>query len=211
MTSWLVVSPQREDDEALRATAWVARKTIDHAEEPPESLLDSAATRENFERSLAENPGLAGIAFFGHGGEDRLFSADRAPESEGPALIDPENVALLRGRWVHAFACNSGKELACHAIRSGAQIYVGYRRPLDAGWDCPPSAEHQFIRLVTSTTLALLSGERDERTLRSKVSAAADDFFEALEALPDDQRSKGWMWLHALSQQLVDGMVVAHP
>ena len=211
MTSWLVVSPLRDDDVALRATDWIARKTIECAAETPESLLDSAATRADFERRLAENPGLAGIAFFGHGGEDRLFGAERAPGAAGPALIDPDNVTLLRGRWVHAFACNSGQILAHLAVRSGAQIYVGYHRPLDAGWDCPPSAEQQFLRLVTCTTLALLSGERDERTLRRTVSAAADDFFEALEALPDEQRSGGWLWLHALSQQLVDDMVVARP
>lgn len=211
MTSWLVVSPLRDDDEALRATAWVARKTIEHATEAPESLLDGAAMRANFEQHLAATPELAGIAFFGHGGEDRLFGAERAPETDGPAIIDLGNVALLRGRWVHAFACNSGKTLAHHAIDSGAQIYVGYRRPLDAGWDCPPSAEQEFIHLVTCTTLALLSGERDERALRRLVSAAADAFFDALEALPDEQRSRGWMWLHALSQQLVDDMVVARP
>jgi len=62
---------------------------------------------------------------------------------------------------------------------------------------------------VTSTTLALLAGDREERSLRARASRAADAFFLALEALPDGQRTRGWMWLHALAQQLVDDMIVA--
>jgi hypothetical protein len=57
--------------------------------------------------------------------------------------------------------------------------------------------------------LALLAGERDEGTLRANASRVADDFVEALEALPDVQKSQGWMWLHALAEQLVADMIVA--
>lgn len=61
---------------------------------------------------------------------------------------------------------------------------------------------------MTTTTLALLEGERDERALRARASRAADEFFVALEAVPDEERTRGWIWLHALAQQLVDDMIV---
>ncbi len=209
MTEWLVVAPERPDDETLAVTAWIARETAARAATAPVVLAGRAAVRSVFEQRLAERADLAGLAFFGHGGEDRLFDADRPAGADAPALLDRDNVGRLRGFWVHAFACSSGKQLATHAVEQGVTIYVGYERPLDAGWDCPPSAAPELVALVTSTTFALLEGERDERSLRARASRAADDFFWALEALPDDQRTGGWIWLHALAQQLVDSMIVA--
>jgi hypothetical protein len=211
VSAWLVVAPERADDAALSSSAWIARATIRRAPVAPATLTGTDAVRAIFEQHVAGTPGLTGVAFFGHGAEDRLFDADRVPQADGPGLLDSGNVALLRGCWVHAFACWSGKTLAAHAIEQGIAIYVGYRRPLDVGWSSPPSAEREFVELVTCTTLALLAGERDERTLRAKASRAADDFVEALEALPDAQKSQGWLWLHALAQQLVDNLVVACP
>lgn len=208
MTSWLVLAPERPDDDTLPVTAWIARQTLARASQTPDVLTGDAAVRSAFERYVAAQPNLGGVAFFGHGAGDRLFDANRPPMAAGPAVVDGENIALLRGCWVHALACDSGSSLAISAVEQGVAIYVGYCRPLDAGWEFPPSAEREFIDLVTHTTLALLSGERDERALRSGASHAADAFVLALEELPDNRRTKGWMWLHALAQQLVDDMVV---
>ena len=206
MTAWLVIAPERADDDALRNSAWIAQCTIRCAKIAPATLAGAGAVRAAFERHVAATPGLAGLAFFGHGAEDRLFDAERAPRADGPGLLDSSNVALLRGCWVHAYACWSGKTLAAQAVEQGITIYVGYRRPLDAGWTCPPWAEQALVDLVTCTSLALLAGER---TLRANASRAADVFVTAPEAAPDAPTWPGWMWLHALSQQLVDDMVVA--
>jgi hypothetical protein len=175
------------------------------------TLTGAQAVRAALEARVSESPNLTGLAFFGHGGEDRLFDADRAPAMDGPALLDRTNVGLLRRCWIHAFACSSGKTLADQAIANGIAIYVGYRCALDVGWAFPPPAEREFVDLVTCTTLALLAGERDERALRRQVSRAADQFVDALGSLPDGDTWRGWMWLHALAQQLVDDMVVARP
>lgn len=211
MTVWLMVAPEHPDDEALPNTAWIAQQTIATAPRAPIALTGRGAVRLTFERLVSATPALEGVAFLGHGFEDRLFDADRVPCADGPALLDADNIALLRGCWVHAFACWSGLTLAAKAVAQGVAIYVGYHRSLDAGWEFPPSATPEFVELVTCTTRALLAGERDERALRANASRAADDFYLALEALPDAQRSRGWMWLHALAQQLVDDMVVARP
>lgn len=208
MTLWLVVAPLRDDDEALANTTWIAQRTLERAPEAAIELVGGAITRALLEAEIARTPEVRGLAFFGHGGTDRLFGADRPPGCDGPALIDGGNIGLLSGGWIHAFACWSGVALAEQAARSGVRIYVGYRRPLDAGWECPPSAEAEFVRLVTCTTFSLLEGKRDEREIRRDASGAADDFFLALEEVPDEQKSGRWMWLYALAQQLVDDMVV---
>jgi len=56
--------------------------------------------------------------------------------------------------------------------------------------------------MVTCVTLALLEGERDERTLKGTVSRAVDAFFLALESVPDVDQVPGWMWLYKLGQTL---------
>lgn len=208
MTLWLLVAPERDLDEALARTAWIARETAARAATSPIILAGTGAVRAALEQHLLGTAALSGLAFFGHGAEDRLFDADRPEKEDGPALLDGDNVGRLQGLWVHAFACWSGKQLAKEAVERGVTIYVGYNRPLDAGWQFPPSAAPEFLDLVTCTTLALQEGERDERALLARASRAADAFVLQLEALPDEVRTRGWMWLHALAQQLVDNMIV---
>lgn len=210
MSTWLVVAPQRAEDEALQRSAWIAEQTMTLAPLRPLTLLGGEATRAAFGAKVQEVPTLLGVAFFGHGGEDRLFDAERAPGALEPALLDTENAGLLAGRWVHAFACWSGKTLATRAVLQGATIYVGYDQPLDAGWQCPPPAAAEFAALTSCVTLALLAGERDPRVLRGAASRAADAFVEALNAIPDSESIQGWMWLHKLAQDLVDHLVVVH-
>lgn len=206
---WLVVAPQREDDESLKTSAWVAEKTCAQAAVAPRALLGERAVRATFEATLGETP-CAGVAFFGHGQADRLLDAACAPGTAESALLDVDNAHRLAGCWIHAFACLSGQLLAHRAVLRGVEIYVGYHRPLDVGWACPPPAEERFIALATAVTLALQAGERDARTLRALASTAADSFIEALLAVPQPEEIVGWMWLHKLAQDLVDSLVVVH-
>lgn len=209
MTTWLVLAPEREGDEALANSAWIAHHTISRTSPSPLSLLGVVAVRRRFEELVARTTDLSGVAFFGHGAQDRLFDAERTPnDPNGPTVLDFKNISLLKDRWVHAFACWSGQSLAHHAVSCGVSIYVGYAQPLDVGWSVPPPAESEFIAMVTCMTMALLEGIRDERTLRARMSQAADDFFVALESTPGADQRPGWMWLHKLSQDLVDHLVV---
>lgn len=207
MKPWLLVAPERPDDTSLPAASRIARETAARAPLGPTVLAGRGAVRAAFEGLLDATPGLAGLAFFGHGADDRLYDADRPPEGKGPALLDRENVSRLRGFWIHAFACWSGNALATHAVESGAEIYVGYKRPLDAVTEVPADVVEAFLALVTTTTLALVQGERDERALRGRASLAADDLYLVLETLPDD--TPGLIWLYPLAEALVDDMIVA--
>jgi len=162
VSAWLVFAPSRADDDALVNSAWIAAQTVARARRPPAVIGGTGAVRAALEAHVQATPELSGLAFFGHGSTDRLFDANRAPnESDGPAAIDTDNVHLLRGCWIHAFACLSGMTLATRAVVLGAALYVGYQRPLDVGWSAPPPAEQEFVEMVTCVTLALLEGERD--------------------------------------------------
>jgi hypothetical protein len=213
MSTWLLLAPEREDDPALTNSAWIARRTQDAAPNAPIALTGRDAVRHRFEQLVQSQHQIEGVAFFGHGASDRLFDADRMPnDPTGPTAIDTANAALLKGRWVHAFACWSGEQLAARAVLNGASIYVGYKKPLDIGWSAPPPAEAEFVEMVTYVTTALIKGVRDERSLLSQLSAAVDNFIAALEATPKADSSPGWMWLHKLAQDLVDHLVViVHP
>lgn len=208
MTAWIVVAPERDDDDALAQSAWIARQTM-VASPSPVTLVGASAVRAAFENLVGKHGGLRGVAFFGHGVDDRLFDADRAPGADGPALLDVDNVALLRECWVHAYACRSGAALADMAVERGVAIYVGYCRPLDTKWPSPlPSPiEEALTALVTAVTLALLAGCRDERQLLAAADRAASVLVERLLALPDEHYPP-FMWLNVLAQELVDHMVV---
>lgn len=210
MSTWLVFAPQRSDDEALTSSAWVAEQTMARlSHRPPLVLQGAQAVRSELAAALQAQNALEGVAFFGHGGPDRLFDANRSPtDPNGPAALDTDNVALCAGRWVYAFACWSGQQLAARAVYQGVSLYVGYRVPLEVGWTVPPPASPEFVDLVSCITAALLAGERDERTLRAKASAAADRFIEALNQIPEADLPPGWMWLHKLAQDLVDQLAV---
>ena len=201
MSDWLLVSPRCMDDPALEVSAWIAAATASRAPQAPRLLTEAAAVRGSFEAQVKDSADLAGVAFFGHGKDDRLDGADRDP------LLDSDNVALLGGCWVHAFACLSGVKLAHRAVLQGAAIYVGYRRPLNVSFDVPPPAEAEFVDLVSCVTLALLAGERDAAALQKRVSEAADRFVSVTQQLPPDAHP-GLFCLELLAQDLVDHLTV---
>lgn len=202
MSRWLIVAPEHPDDAALQRSAWVARVTAEASPLPPRVVAGGQVSRQAVEQALdPATPGL-GFAFFGHGRSDRLCGA----VDEAPPLLDQDNVGQLRGGWIHAFACNSGRELGPAAVARGVSIYVGYQSALEAAWSVPPDAEPAVVRLVTAVTLALLDGERDERALRRRVSDAADELYLVLRELSFEEHP-GLMWLYHLAEQLTDDLV----
>lgn len=205
MSHWLLVAPERDDDEELARSAWIAQKTTDVVAPQPTELRGQAATRQALAHQLQSNR-PSGVAFFGHGAADRLFGADRAPgDPTGPAILDRANIGMLSGCWVHAFACLSGAQLAAHAAAQGVPCYVGYDQRLDVGWPILDFAEAEIVAMVTCTTRELLAGQRDPKALRRSASAAADALFIALADMPNEQCP---MFLYKLGQDLVDAMIV---
>ena len=119
------------------------------------------ARRGALEQALAGE--VRGLAFFGHGAEDRLLDAS------GTAALDERNLACVRGRWVHAFACRAGDHLAGPAAAAGVHCFVGYESALNVDWspdEIPGPIREAFIRLVTQTTLELARGVLDGDVLR---------------------------------------------
>ncbi len=202
--SWLIMAPDRSDDEALTNSSQVARWTASHASKP-RTLTGADATRAALEAHIGD---VGGVAFFGHGDHDRLFDADRPPGEAGPALLDSDNVSILKGRWFHAFACMSGLHLGELARSNGAAVYVGYRQNLNVSFPSvlPERVQEAFIRVVTSTTFALADGVRNAAELQRAASRAADALVDLL--LAAELPFEGEMAVHILSQQLVDAMCV---
>ncbi len=211
MTTWVIAAPHREDDAALGTSRWVAERTAAHAPDAPLTLIGDHVFRDLFESTLRERAPVSGLAFFGHGEKTELLSAEGEPGALRP-LVDSENAHLLAGAWVHAFACWSGDTLAQVVVDAGAEVYVGYQRPLKVEWDpssVPEVLMQPLIELLTTTTYTLLRGERDGQVLRQAAERSAEVLVEALMALPvsdDDTRLWGY---HAVAAQLVSDMVVA--
>lgn len=146
-------------DPMTRASRWVALRTCERLTDElrvATAVLDGdAATRGVLEQTLTE--AVRGFAFFGHGDEERLHGAD------GPVL-DIHNIGRLKGRWVHAFACRAGTDLASAAAMAGVSCFVGYESSLIVEWDpdeIPTAVRPAFAQLVTQTTLELARGVHD--------------------------------------------------
>ena len=152
-------------DPATRCSHWVAQRNCERlAAELGQAttLLDGEhARRDSLESALAGD--VSGLAFFGHGSEDRLLNAD------GAAVLDGDNVKLLADRWVHAFACRAGNDLPGDAAAAGVRCFVGYDSAVLVEWepeDIPSPIRDAFVQLVTQTTLELARGIHDITTLR---------------------------------------------
>ncbi len=193
--TWLVVAPRREGDEVLRLSAWIAEQNAALRSADVRHLTGEAVERSRVTESLTAE--VEGIAFFGHGRQDALVGSSREP------LIDGDNLSALAGRWLHALACSAAVGLGPQAMEAGLATFVGYRTELVPSFDLPPPAEAQFIALVTSTTRALLAGEREQEKLQSDASLAWYAFREALEA----SGSPAFM-ISVFAEQLVADMAV---
>lgn len=168
------------DDVALVNSHWVAERT---AEALRRRFVDAevgvvAGDEIDAARVAAEmQRDCDGFVYFGHGREHGLYR-------HGALLLGRENVRLLRGRWLHAFACLSGDTLCYDAADAGASAYLGYRVPVIVEWDVSSLPEELCAlleALVTAATLELACGERSRRTLRARVRAASERLTEWLD------------------------------
>jgi hypothetical protein len=208
MESWVVFASWAEDDEALHVSHWIARETARLAPRPPRVIDRADAIRSNLESALARpepssmtaRAAVEGVAFFAHGERDTILGSDGVP------ALDPANMHLLHRRWAHAFACNTGRELARAAI--DADLFVGYDVAIPVGWTpgaLPEPVRERLLALVTATTFALLEGVRAKEELQRRAEAAA----EALVACLIDDGTEAHDDLQALAEQLVQRLVLS--
>lgn len=197
-------------DGALANSHWIAERTSERLGDHAATLTHPDAVRANLESSLCAE-GLRGLAVFGHGDSGRLHTtlrmqhreglrAARAESSEAGAVygsddepaLDVDNLALLRGLWCHALACNVGLSLADRAMALGASCFVAYETSLTPEYetDALPAALRAHLEaLVTATTLNLHAGVREEAALKRCVLEASD----ALEAWLDEDAGAAWV------------------
>jgi len=81
-------------------------------------LLDSEATRENFDR-VAKDYDV--IIVLSHGRKDKVWS-----DVDGEALIDNHNIKQLSGKKLCIIACDAGK---CLALKKGPSLVVAFDGP----------------------------------------------------------------------------------
>lgn len=144
-------------DAATRCSHWIAQQNYQRLTVElglaTTMLEGDAARRATLEQALAD--AAQGLAFFGHGNPSSLL------DSAQTAVLDASNVSLLRDRWVHAFACRAGNELAGDAAAAGARCFAGYESTLIVEWepeDIPEPIRAAFVQLVTQTTVELARG-----------------------------------------------------
>jgi hypothetical protein len=201
MASWLIFAAWTDNDAALWNSRWMAQQTARLAPDAPLRIEGDEATRSALELAL-DDADLGGIALFGHGEPHAVMGSNKVE------ALDLANITRVGRRWVHAMACNCGKELVA-AAAPHAEIFVGYQVSLIVEWTLEDLAEElreRLAHLVTATTLALLGGVRSKPELMRRASAAADDLIEWLLTNTSDNEYLG---LHVFAQQLVDRMVVS--
>lgn len=188
-------------DEPTRCSHWVALRTRERLAAELgcglTTLEGSAAHRESLAGALAGD--VDGLAFFGHGDPDGLYADHKA-------VLDAGNIHLVNGRWVHAFACRAGVQLAAEAVAAGAACFAGYRSRLLIEWDpdeIPEPIRADFVQLVTQTTLELARGVHDEKVLLRAAADAQARIMEWCDANPEQASG-----LQIMAQQLLFSLVV---
>lgn len=100
-----------------------------------------------------------GVAYFGHGDPHGIF------DDLGRALFAGDEVKVLEGRWVHAFACLSAHHFGPRVQATGATRFVGYTLRLPANWseeELPGEVLPMAREAVSAVTLALAAGRPPE-------------------------------------------------
>jgi hypothetical protein len=200
----------RGADDALQRTRWMADRTLEvlaEREQDTVPVLDERATRTGLESAVTDD--VTGLALFSHGrlGCFGLDMQDDAIMGAGGAVLDRDNLHLMKGRWGHAVACHAGTELAAQACAQGAECFVGYEGTLKVEWvpdAIPEGVRPLFTDLVTRTTRNLAAGVRDERALRAEVNRIAEDIAAWCLDHPDEDYG---IFLEVTAQQLVDRLV----
>lgn len=189
-------------DPATRCSHWVALRNVERLSGELgcayEMIAGASARRDALEAALAGE--VDGLAFFGHGQEERLLGEQRV------SVVDETNLALLRGRWVHAFACRAGVQLAGSAAAAGVRCFAGYESALIVEWDpdaIPLQIRGAFFELVTQTTLELARGVHDVTTIRRAARDAQAEVIAWCDEHPGEAPG-----LEIMAQQLLARLVV---
>ncbi len=222
-------------DDALENSHWMAERTRERLGEEATVLTHPEAVRAKLEAQLGD-PSLSGLAVFGHGDGGRLHAGLRVQHredvraafseaseagavygSDGEAALDVDNLALLRGRWCHALACNVGLSLAHRAIDAGVSCFVAYETSLTPEYETgalPERLRGHLVALATETTVNLHAGMFEEAALKLRVQEAIDEletWLDGDEGAAWSEGQEGYMQvagLRALARQLRRNTVV---
>lgn len=215
----VIVSPA--DDESLEMAHWFAVANADSLAtlgHQVVTLYGQDATRTNLECVL---PGATGLAIFTHGSDPQPNAGFRArggplpPPSLSGALsaggrsqlLDPDNLASARGRWVHAFACRSAAMIP-DALQAGVSVFVGYRVALNAEWRPDPMPSELGILVRSAATLVSVAVAKgiSEADIGRALREAVDDVIDWLDGVPIDEEPPG---LRILIGQMRNHLVFA--
>lgn len=199
----LVFAPQRTpEDAALKNSRLVADWVVAMLSRrgvAVDALFDHAATGEALSATLSLDSHAA-LTAFGHGDQWSIKDA------RGGDAVHRENLHLLTGRVVYAFACQTGDELARHAMEAGARCYAGYRTSVIVQWDLRSlhaDIHPSLIALATHAAGRVLEGVWDLSQLQRELSDLADVLTLKLQAHDQDD-----MGLYGFMTGLVDNLVV---
>ena len=122
-----LVAPQPEDDPVSEITVewgWHLEEFFRNLDD--ENILvvpffRSEAVRANVEAALKEDKGNKGIfVFIDHGEKDKLLGSD------DQALINTQNIHLLKNKLIYAVACKSASGLGHTALINNIVSYIGF-------------------------------------------------------------------------------------
>jgi hypothetical protein len=188
----LVFSPLKRGDRALQNARWIARQNVlalQRARTSIRKLFGKTATRSDLENSVK---GVDGLVACSHGRSDAIVDQHDAP------AVDASNASKLTGRWVHAIACRTAFVdgtsgcLAQTAVESGIACYAGYETKIIVEWDprrAPPKIRRLLATLVSTATMQLQAGVRDEAEIRRAVQRIADQILLEADDLDGSERS----------------------
>lgn len=196
-------------DPSLANSYWIAEQNALRLKQDETTVVhrvvDADVTRASFEGALGHD--IQGIAAFTHGQahDTRHGLHDALLGVEGESILDGDNVALLAGRWVHAFACRSGVELPGLAVAAGSTCFVGYEIALLVEWspeEIPAPIRTAFIALVTEVTWQLANGARDQKSILQALAPHQEVILGWCDAHPGEAGG-----VAITAQQLMSGLV----
>lgn len=198
-------------EEALACSALVGRWTVERLAEAfrEEFVVHDITPPLRRQLEIALESVAEGFLAFCHGKERSLEGRRDSSSIQVQAVLDESNVHLLRGRWVYAFACRTGVELAGVAIAAGARCYAGYESAIVMEFRAedlttiPADVLDAWIELVTETPLLIARGVSDEIAIKRRINALSRPVIKWCDENPG--RARG---LQILAQQLVSRLVV---
>lgn len=185
MSEVLLVESVSPKDHAREFLLWISRETERRlADIAVETRAIEQADWDATRRELRGD--VQGAVFFAHGETDHLVAHD------DDTLFAAGDVEALRGRWSHAFACETAREDGAQpsladAAAPVASVYAGYKDRIRAAVyfeALHPELQTAIADLSCALTAALARGMRDERGLRAAVTHAWSEMVDALDAHP---------------------------